>query len=92
VEACNATSQEATCDLLQTFEKPLRGCFSMALFFSNAAFMDQTEETFHRAYNAKFKVLQVFKATTSIKKFDFFVQFSSITGLGSSYGQSNYTA
>jgi KR domain len=90
VESCDATSLEATCDLLQTFEKPLRGCFSMALFFSNVAFMDQTEETFHGAYDVKFKVLQVLKAATSIEKFNFFVQFSSITGFGSSYSQSNY--
>jgi KR domain len=62
----------------------------MALFFSNAVFIDQTEETFCGAYNVKFKVLQVFEATTSIEKFNFFVQFSSITRLGSSYGQSNY--
>jgi KR domain len=52
--------------------------------------MNQTEETFRKACDAKFGVLRVFETATSIEKLDFFVQFSSITGLGGNYGQSNY--
>jgi KR domain len=90
VESCDALSLEATINLLRTFDKPLGGCFSMTLFLSDAIFMNQTEETFRGACDAKFKVLQVFEAATSIEKLDFFVQFSSVTGLGGNYGQSNY--
>jgi phthiocerol/phenolphthiocerol synthesis type-I polyketide synthase C len=90
VESCDATSLEATSDLLRTFEKPLGGCFSLTLFLSDAIFMNQTEETFRGACDAKFKALQVFEAATSIEKLDFFVQFSSATVIIGNYGQSNY--
>jgi KR domain len=90
VESCDAMSLEATSDLLQTIEKPLGGCFSMTLLLSDAIFMNQTEETFHAVCDSKFKVVKVFEAATSIKKLDFFVQFSSVAWMGGNYGQSNY--
>jgi KR domain len=90
VESCDATSLEATSNLLRTFEKPLGGCFSMTLFLSDAIFMNQTEETFRAVCDSKFKAVQVFEAATSIEKLDFFIQFSSVTWMGGNYGQSNY--
>jgi KR domain len=91
VVACDATSLEATSDLLRTLEKPLGGCLSMTLVLSDALFLNQTEESFRRVCDAKFKVFQVFEAATSIEKLDFFVQFSSFASISGNYGQSNYT-
>jgi KR domain len=91
VAACDATSLEATSELLRTLEKPLGGCFSMTLVLSDALFLNQTEESFRCACDAKFKALQVFEAATSIDKLDFFVQFSSFASLSGNYGQTNYS-
>jgi KR domain len=91
VVACDATSLEATSDLLRTLDRPLGGCFSMTLVLSDALFINQTEESFRRACDAKLKVLQVFEAATSIEKLDFFVQFSSLASLSGNYGQTNYS-
>jgi KR domain len=91
VVACDTISLEATSDLLRTLEKPLRGYLSITLVLSDALFLNQTEESFRRVYDAKFKVFQVLEAATSIEKLDFFVQFSSFASLSGNYGQSNYT-
>jgi KR domain len=91
VAACNATSTEATSDLLRTLEKPLGGCFSMTLVLSDALFLNQTDESFRSARDSKFNVSRVFEAATPIEKLDFFVQFSSIASLSGNYGQSNYS-
>jgi KR domain len=91
VEACDATSLDATSDLLRTLPKPLGGCFSMTLVLSDALFLNQTDESFRKACDAKFNVFRAFESAVSIEKLDFFVQFSSVASISGNYGQSNYS-
>lgn len=92
VEACDATSLEATSDLIQSLQRPLGGCFLMTLVLADQLFMHQTDESFRKVCDAKVGALETFQKATPMEKLDFFIFFSSTVAVLGNFGQTNYAA
>ncbi|KAJ7622413.1 acyl transferase domain-containing protein [Roridomyces roridus] len=92
LEACDATDVQATSRLLQSIGMPMGGCFQMSLVLSDALFVNQTEEKFSAVRDSKLKVFETFAAAVDVGQLEFYVAFSSISGLVGIAGQSNYAS
>jgi hypothetical protein len=90
LEKCDATDAKQMNLLLRSFSLPIAGCFHVALVLSDALFFQQTFETFQSVYDSKLRIFEVFSAQVEIESLDFFVAFSSFSGLLGIMGQSNY--
>lgn len=91
LERCDASSAQAMASLVQSFSLPIGGCFQLTLVLSDALFLDQTEDSFRLVHESKLTVFEIFASQVDIKCLDFFVAFSSISGLCGFLGQSNYS-
>ncbi|KAJ7606255.1 hypothetical protein FB45DRAFT_1068712 [Roridomyces roridus] len=92
LEACDATDVQATSRLLETVGMRIGGCFQMSLVLSDALFVNQTEEKFSTVRDSKLKAFETFSAAVDVGQLDFYVAFSSISGLFGIAGQSNYAS
>ncbi|KAJ7447113.1 hypothetical protein B0H11DRAFT_1745206, partial [Mycena galericulata] len=92
LEACDGTKTHAMAALLNSIPVPIAGCFHMTLVLSDSHFAAQTESSFRQVFDSKVKVLNAFAATIDITSLDFFVAFSSLSGLVGMPGQSNYAS
>ncbi|KAI0313261.1 hypothetical protein OF83DRAFT_1286326 [Amylostereum chailletii] len=89
---CDATNVEETASLVHSIPVAIGGCFLMTLVLHDSLFLNQTEESFRRVWDAKWKAYSVFSSQVPIERLDFFVSFSSVMGLLGSVGQSNYSS
>ncbi|KAJ6455209.1 hypothetical protein C8R45DRAFT_846044, partial [Mycena sanguinolenta] len=87
---CDATDPCATSLLLNSLRFPIAGCFQLTLVLSDGLFSKQTHADFCAAHDSKVKVFEIFANEVDIKSLDFYVAFSSFTGLLGLAGQSNY--
>ncbi|KAF7333968.1 Polyketide synthase [Mycena sanguinolenta] len=90
LQTCDATNACATSLLLNSLRFPIAGCFQLTLVLSDGLFSKQTHDDFCAAYDSKVKVFEVFANEVDITSLDFYVAFSSFTGLLGLAGQSNY--
>jgi hypothetical protein len=90
LERCDGTYLDEMKSLFRGLSAPIAGCFHMALVLSDAPFVHQDYGSFHCVYESKLKVLEIFLAQVGIESLDFFVAFSSFSGLIGLTGQSNY--
>jgi hypothetical protein len=90
LEKCDATDVHSTSLLLNSLHKPIAGCFQMTLVLSDALFVKQTQAKFTAVRDSKITVFEVFAAAVHIASLDFYIAFSSLTGLLGYPGQSNY--
>ncbi|KAJ7493888.1 hypothetical protein FB451DRAFT_1491404 [Mycena latifolia] len=92
LEKCDGTDVDEMNALLHSFPAPIAGCFHMTMVLSDALFFKQTHESFQDVYKSKIGVFEVFAAQVEIRSLDFFVAFSSMSGLVGIPGQSNYAS
>ncbi|KAJ7672416.1 hypothetical protein DFH06DRAFT_1363281 [Mycena polygramma] len=92
LEQCDATDTDAMQGFVRGVQEPIAGCFQMTLVLSDALFLKQTEQSMRAVYDSKIKVFEVFAAQVDIESLDFFVAFSSISGLVGVIGQSLYAS
>ncbi|KAF8193609.1 hypothetical protein K438DRAFT_2017705 [Mycena galopus ATCC 62051] len=92
LERSDATDAVEIKSLLRGIPMRIAGCFHMVLALSDAPFFTQTSDTFRAQHESKFLVLENFAAEVAIESLDFFVAFSSVTGLFGMTGQSNYAS
>ncbi|KAF7371222.1 Polyketide synthase [Mycena sanguinolenta] len=86
-------TNESDLSLLTTgLQFPIAGCFQLTLVLSDLLFVNQTQETFAAPHEAKLKVFETFAATVDVESLDFYVAFSSFSGLLGLAGQSNYAS
>jgi hypothetical protein len=90
LERCDATDTNQMRALLRSLSIPIAGCFHMTLVLSDAAFFQQTHNTFRDVWRSKLRVFEIFSAEVEIESLDFFVALSSVSGLLGLYGLSNY--
>ncbi|KAF8180698.1 hypothetical protein K438DRAFT_1976521 [Mycena galopus ATCC 62051] len=90
LERCDATDACATSLLVKGLHFSIAGCFQMTLALSDGLFVKQTHTEFCTAHNSKVRVFEVFAAEVDINSLDFYIAFSSFTGLIGHVGQSNY--
>lgn len=90
LERSDATDAVETKSLLRGIPVRIAGCFHMVLALSDAPFFTQTSDTFRAQHESKLLVFENFAAEVAIESLDFFVAFSSVTGLFGMTGQSNY--
>ncbi|KAJ6449449.1 hypothetical protein C8R45DRAFT_1084229 [Mycena sanguinolenta] len=91
-ERCDATSEKEMNYLLDSLSFPIAGCFHMTLVLSNAPFFKQTSDTFRALNDSKLGVFEIFSNKVDVDSLDFFVAFSSISGLLGVLGQTNYAS
>ncbi|KAF8160216.1 hypothetical protein K438DRAFT_1776565 [Mycena galopus ATCC 62051] len=92
MEACDATDVDEMHSLLRDLPAPLAGCFHMALVLADETFFRQSQQSFKSVYDSKLKVFDAFSTHVDIGLLDFFVAFSSLSGLVGLMGQSNYAS
>ncbi|KAJ7776526.1 hypothetical protein DFH07DRAFT_798454 [Mycena maculata] len=92
LEKCDATDALATSLLVRSLAVPIAGCFQMTLVLSDALFLKQTQTSFTAVHDSKIKVFEIFSAEVDINFLDFYIAFSSLTGLIGIPGQSNYAS
>ncbi|KAJ7436883.1 hypothetical protein B0H11DRAFT_2178713 [Mycena galericulata] len=92
LEPCDATDKDATRVLTEGVQAPIGGCFQMTLVLSEALFLNQTEEALHAVQDSKIRVFETFAAQVDITSLDFFVSFSSFSGLFGLMGESIYSS
>ncbi|CAK5282480.1 unnamed protein product [Mycena citricolor] len=92
LEACDATSVSATTDVLRTLCRPLGGCFQLTLVLSDALFGAQTSASFEVVRASKLGVFTAFASVVDMASLDFYVAFSSLSGLVGYAGQTNYAS
>ncbi|KAJ7484906.1 hypothetical protein B0H11DRAFT_1163748 [Mycena galericulata] len=92
LDKCDATDVSQMNILLHSLPVSIAGCFHMTMVLSDALFFNQTHDTFRRLYDSKLRVFEVFSAQIKIESLDFFVAFSSVTGLIGVPGVSNYAS
>ena len=90
LEACDATSFEDMSKMIKSVGSPVGGCMLMTLVLSDALFMKQTEQSFVAVSDSKLKALEIFSSLVPIESLEFFIAFSSFSGLLGNAGQSNY--
>ncbi|KAJ7782237.1 hypothetical protein DFH07DRAFT_789912 [Mycena maculata] len=89
---CDATDARATSLLVESLLVPIAGCFQMTMVLSDALFLEQTQANFTAVHDSKIKVFEVFAAKVDIHSLDFYIAFSSLSGLIGIPGQTNYAS
>ncbi|KAJ7779717.1 hypothetical protein B0H16DRAFT_1299877, partial [Mycena metata] len=92
LEKCDATDTQTTSLLIKNLDVPLAGCFQMTLVLADALFSRQTVENFTSVHDSKTRVFEVFAGEVDVASLDFYIAFSSLTGLIGYAGQSNYAS
>ncbi|KAJ6457120.1 hypothetical protein C8R47DRAFT_995908, partial [Mycena vitilis] len=92
LQKCDATDGNATAALLNGLCVPIAGCFQMTLVLADALFVNQGEAQIRAVHDSKVRAFEVFTQTVDIKSLDFYVAFSSLSGLLGFSGQSNYAS
>lgn len=92
VVAADGTSQKEMKDLVDSIKRPLGGCALLAARLSDKMFISQTKESFECAFPPKVEAFHILENVIDIRSLDFFVSFSSISGLFGNAGQTNYAA
>ncbi|KAJ7622564.1 hypothetical protein DFH06DRAFT_1482051 [Mycena polygramma] len=92
LERCDATDPNATSALLSGLRVPIAGCFQMTLVLADALFVNQVELQIRAVHDSKVQAFKVFAQIVDIKSLDFYVAFSSLSGLMGFSGQSNYAS
>ncbi|KAJ7690500.1 acyl transferase domain-containing protein [Mycena rosella] len=92
LEKCDATNEQETSLLVKSIILPLAGCFQMTLVLADALFSRQTSANFTTVHDSKIRVFEVFAAEVDITSLDFYIAFSSLTGLIGYAGQSHYAS
>ncbi|KAF7358664.1 Polyketide synthase [Mycena sanguinolenta] len=88
----DATNQNDLSLLVTGLQFPVAGCFQLTLVLADLLFLNQTRETFAAPHDAKLKVFDTFAAAVDVHSLDFYVAFSSFSGLLGLAGQSNYAS
>ncbi|KAJ6473847.1 hypothetical protein C8R45DRAFT_1011985 [Mycena sanguinolenta] len=88
----DATNESDLSLLTAGLQFPIAGCFQLTLVLSDLLFVNQTQETFSAPHDAKLKVFETFAAAVDVNHLDFYVAFSSFSGLLGLAGQSNYAS
>lgn len=93
LEASDATSKEATTDLLRSIPCQLGGCMLLTVVLSDRTFAAQDDESFRKVFNSKTGACSVLDTCLpgGIAALDFFIPFSSVVGLFGNGGQTNYS-
>jgi hypothetical protein len=86
----DATDESALSLLITSLRFPIGGCFQLTLVLSDQLFLNQSQDTFAAPHDAKLKVFEKFAAAVDVNSLDFYVAFSSLSGLLGLAGQSNY--
>ncbi|KAJ6487079.1 hypothetical protein C8R47DRAFT_951995, partial [Mycena vitilis] len=89
---CDSTDSSAMLLLVNSLSVPIGGCFQLTLVLSDHLFLNQTQDTFADPHRAKLGVFETFAAVVKIEALDFYVAFSSFSGLIGHVGQSNYAS
>ncbi|KAJ7200302.1 hypothetical protein GGX14DRAFT_572065 [Mycena pura] len=92
LEKCDATDARMMGILMNSIRVRLAGCFQMTLLLSDGLFLKQTGPNFTAVHDSKVKVFEVFAAAVDVHSLDFYIAFSSISGLIGGVGQSNYAS
>ncbi|KAF7348045.1 Polyketide synthase [Mycena sanguinolenta] len=92
LERCDATSDREMSYLIDSLPLPIAGCFHMTLVLSDAPFFKQTADTFRTLSDSKLRVFEIFSNKVDVDSLDFFIAFSSISGLLGVMGQTNYAS
>ena len=90
--AVDATSPADMAALVSGLKRPLGGCMLLTALLSDSTFASHTEESFERAFPPKLTAFAVLESVVDIPSLDFFIAFSSVTGLFGNPGQTNYTS
>ncbi|KAJ7879268.1 hypothetical protein B0H14DRAFT_2341509, partial [Mycena olivaceomarginata] len=88
----DATDESALSLLITSLRFPIGGCFQLTLVLSDQLFLNQSQDTFAAPHDAKLKVFEKFAAAVDVNSLDFYVAFSSLSGLLGLAGQSNYAS
>ncbi|KAJ7205481.1 hypothetical protein GGX14DRAFT_367915, partial [Mycena pura] len=88
----DATDESALSLLINSLRLPIGGCFQLTMVLSDRLFLNQSQHTFAAPHDAKLKVFEVFAAAVDVNSLDFYVAFSSLSGLLGLAGQSNYAS
>ncbi|KAJ6492293.1 hypothetical protein C8R45DRAFT_1137473 [Mycena sanguinolenta] len=88
----DATNENDLSLLTTDLRFPVAGCFQLTLVLSDLLFVNQTQESFSAPHDAKLKVFETFAAAVDVNSLDFYVAFSSFSGLLGLAGQSNYAS
>lgn len=93
LEASDATSKQATADLLHSIPLPLGGCMLLTVVLSDRTFAFQDDEGFRKVFASKTDACGVLASCLpgGIAALDFFISFSSVVGLFGNGGQTNYS-
>ncbi|KAJ7214322.1 hypothetical protein GGX14DRAFT_550479 [Mycena pura] len=92
IESCNATNCTQMQNLLCSLSAPLAGAFLMTLVLDDAPFLAQTRASFERVVDSKLRAFEIFADLVQLEELDFFVAFSSLSGLIGLPGQANYAS
>ncbi|KAL6298480.1 hypothetical protein BKA93DRAFT_830667 [Sparassis latifolia] len=92
LEAVDATSRTHMRELLDSVKFPLGGCMILTASLSDGLFPHLRESDFATSYASKTGVLNTMKDTMNTGCLEFFIAFSSVSGLFGAEGQSNYDA
>ena len=93
VEVSDATSVEATTNLLRSIPMPLGGCLLLTVVLSDRTFVFQDDDSFDKVFASKTGACSVIASCLlgGIRSLDFFIPFSSVVGLFGNGGQTNYS-
>ncbi|CAK5267713.1 unnamed protein product [Mycena citricolor] len=92
MDACDATSERALASLTDKLSEthPIGGCIQLTLVLSDATFQSQTAAGFKTVRDSKVGVFDAFSHVVDVHALDFYVAFSSLSGLVGLPGQTNY--
>ncbi|KAI0737718.1 hypothetical protein C8Q80DRAFT_1222755 [Daedaleopsis nitida] len=90
--AVDAASADGMAALVRGITRPLGGCFLLSAVLSDGMFQSHTAETFERAFTPKVQAFHALQRAVDLESLDFFVTFSSVSGLFGNAGQTSYSA
>ncbi|TBU55410.1 polyketide synthase [Dichomitus squalens] len=90
--AVDATSVKDMAALLRRMPAPLGGCMLMAALLNDRSFSSHTQETFDIVFPPKVDAFKVLERVVDLNSLDFFITYSSISGVFGNAGQTNYAA
>lgn len=89
-EAVDATSSDAMAALVDGIPKSIGGCMLLSVVLHDRPFTSMTAEGFEKPFPAKITAFEVVNKVVDIASLDFFITFSSVSGLFGNAGQTNY--
>ncbi|KZT12695.1 uncharacterized protein LAESUDRAFT_668561 [Laetiporus sulphureus 93-53] len=89
-EAVDATSESSMNDLIRRLPGELGGCIVLTAVVRDRSFLRLDPDDFSVVLAAKAGVVQAFQNVVDTARLEFFIAFSSVSGLFGSGGQTNY--